>query len=72
MPGTTYACASVIRPTITANSTLCLTVKRNSSDSLPTRPVAAHATAIDCGEIIFAVTPPVVFAATTSVYDRPS
>ena len=72
IPGSTYACASVINPTITANSRLCRTVKRNSSDSLPTRPVAAQATAIDCGEIIFAVTPPVVFAATASVSGTPS
>lgn len=58
-------------PTITANSRLCLTVKRNSSDSRPTRPVAAHATAIDCGEIILPVTPPVVLAATSSVSETP-
>ncbi|MNN41007.1 hypothetical protein D3C81_1551000 [compost metagenome] len=58
-------------PMITANNRLCLTVNRNSSDSFPTSPVAAQATAIDCGEIIFAVTPPVVLAATISVSDTP-
>ena len=42
-------------------------MKRNRSDSLPTRPVAAQATAIDCGEIIFPVTPPLVLAATIKV-----
>ena len=37
-------------------------MKRNRSDSLPTSPTAAQATAIDCGEIILPVTPPVVLA----------
>src|SRR5512143_3405221 len=41
---------------------LCFRVKRNRSDSLPTRPTAAQATAIDCGDIILPVTPPVVLA----------
>src|SRR5690606_30544684 len=35
-------------------------------DSLPTSPVAAHATAMDCGEIILPVTPPLELAATIS------
>src|SRR5512144_3202351 len=45
-----------------AKNRLCFEVKRNRSDSLPTRPTAAQATAIDCGEIILPVTPPVVLA----------
>src|SRR5450830_59789 len=61
----------VMMPMITANNRLCFKVKRNRSDSLPTRPVAAQATAIDWGEIIFAVTPPVVLAATSKVSDTP-
>src|SRR3954454_5710892 len=69
MPVNTYACSTVMIPTIVANIRLCLSVKRNSSDSRPTRPVAAHATAIDCGEIILPVTPPVVLAATSNVSD---
>src|SRR5436309_15024492 len=67
----TYACSVVITPMTRANSRLCLSVKRNRSDSLPTRPVAAQATAIDCGEIILPVTPPVVLAATSSVSEPP-
>jgi hypothetical protein len=46
----------------TGGVTGCLTVKRNRSDSLPTRPTAAQAMAIDCGEIILPVTPPVSWA----------
>src|SRR5699024_4276085 len=56
---------------ITANARLCLTVKRNRSDSLPTNPTAAQAMAMDCGEIIFPVTPPVVLAATNNTSDTP-
>ena len=33
-----------------AKNRLCLTVKRNRSDSLPTNPVAAQATAMDWGD----------------------
>ena len=51
---------------------LCFTVKRNKSDSFPASPTAAQAIAIDCGEIIFPVTPPVVFAATRSTSDTPT
>ncbi|KUZ00143.1 hypothetical protein WS50_29625 [Burkholderia territorii] len=47
--GSTQACTSVIGPTIIANSRLRRAVKRNSPDSLPTRPVVAHAAAIACG-----------------------
>ncbi len=48
-----------------------LTVKRNRSDSFSwLSPTAAQAMAIDCGEIIFPVTPPVVFAVTTSAHQR--
>ena len=43
---------------------VCFTVKRKRSDSLPTRPVAAAATAIDCGDIILPTTPPELLAAT--------
>ncbi|MCY1439729.1 hypothetical protein D9M71_559770 [compost metagenome] len=50
-----------------ANIRLCFRVKRNRSDSLPTMPVAAQATAMDCGEIILPVTPPLVLAATSRV-----
>src|SRR3990167_6257009 len=66
MPVNTYACSRVIRPTKAAKIRLCLRVKRNRSDSLPTRPEAAQATAIDCGEITWPVTPPLVVAATNS------
>src|ERR1700761_6454103 len=59
-------------PISTTKKTLCLTVKRNSSDSCPTMPEAAQATAMDCGEIILPVTPPVVLAATISTSDDPS
>jgi hypothetical protein len=50
---------------------LHFTVKRSSSDSRPTRPTAAQATAIDCGEIILPVTPPVLFAATMRTSETP-
>ena len=59
-------------PMMAANTRLCLTVKRNRSDSLPARPTAAQAMAMDWGEIILPVTPPVVLAATVSTGDRPS
>src|SRR5213080_399143 len=48
---------------ITRRKRLCLIVNRKRSDSLPASPTAAQATAIDCGEIIFPVTPPDEFAA---------
>src|SRR5690606_18368204 len=57
---------------MTAKIKLCFTVKRNRSDSLPARPTAAQAMAIDWGEIILPVTPPVVLAATISTSGRPS
>src|SRR5664279_3086289 len=43
---------------------LCFKVNRNNSDSLPTKPMAAAPTAIDCGEIILPTTPPEALAAT--------
>ena len=52
-----------MRHTINSRNTLCFKVKRSSSDSLPARPTAAQATAIDCGDIIFPVTPPLELAA---------
>nr|GFD32307.1 hypothetical protein [Tanacetum cinerariifolium] len=55
-----------------AKKMLCLSVKRNRSDSLPTRPVAAQATAIDWGEIILPVTPPLELAATISTSLTPN
>lgn len=58
-------------PIITVKVILCFTVKRNKSDSLPTRPTAAQAIAIDCGEIILPVTPPLVFAATSNTSGTP-
>ena len=59
-------------PTNTQKIKLCFTVKRNKSDSLPAKPTAAHATAIDCGEIILPVTPPVVLAATANSGEMPT
>lgn len=59
-------CKKVMIPTNTNRNRLCLIVKRNNSDSLPASPTAAQATAIDCGEIIFPVTPPDEFAAKAS------
>ena len=50
---------------------LCFTVKRNKSDSFPTKPTAAQAIAIDCGEIILPVTPPLVLAATSNTSGTP-
>src|SRR6202035_2541846 len=47
------------------------TVKRKSSDSRPTRPPAAAATAIDWGEIILPTTPPLTFAETVTTGSRP-
>ena len=58
-------------PTIVHKIRLCLTVKRNRFDSLPAKPTAAHATAMDCGEIILPVTPPVVLAATVRFGSMP-
>lgn len=56
----------MITPMKVQKNRLCFSVKRKRSDSLPANPVAAQATAIDCGEIILPVTPPVVFAATNN------
>src|SRR5688572_2791506 len=50
---------------------LCFTVNLNRSDSLPTRPTAAAPMAIDCGEIIFPVTPPEAFALTVTTGSTP-
>ena len=52
IPVNTYACNNVITPITLAKIT---------------RPTAAQAIAIDCGEIILPVTPPLVFAATSRV-----
>ena len=57
--------------TIASISSEWRTVNRNRPDSLPTRPVAAQATAIDCGEIILPVTPPDALAATASSGSMP-
>ena len=51
---------------------LYLNVKRSNSDSLPIKPTAAAATAIDCGEIILPVTPPDEFAASASTGSIPT
>lgn len=64
--GIMYAWITVSKPIKVQKNRLCFRVKRKRSDSLPANPVAAQATAIDCGEIIFPVTPPVVFAATNN------
>lgn len=50
---------------------LCLKVNRKRSDSLPTRPTAAAPTAIDWGEIILPVTPPVALALTVTKGSNP-
>lgn len=47
-------------------------VKRKRSDSLPSKPTAAQAIAIDCGEIILPVTPPIALAATVNSGVTPS
>ena len=57
-------CRKTIIHTSNSKKRLCFKVKRNSSDSLPAKPTAAQATAMDCGEIIFPVTPPEEFVAT--------
>ena len=69
--GKTYACKVVMMPTMVHRIKLCFTVKRNRFDSLPAKPTAAHATAMDCGEIILPVTPPVVLAATVRFGSTP-
>ena len=55
----------IIHTTISKKK-LCLTVNLSKSDSLPTSPTAAAATAIDCGEIILPTTPPDALAATAT------
>ena len=45
---------------------LCFKVKRSRSASLPTSPTEADPIAIDWGEIILPVTPPVAFDATVT------
>ena len=50
---------------------LCLTVNLNRSDSFPTSPTAAAPMAIDCGEIIFPVTPPEALALTVTTGSTP-
>src|SRR3974390_674343 len=56
--GTTYACSKTTTTTTARSMTEYLSVLRKMSVSLPTNPVAAHATAIDCGEISLPMTPP--------------
>jgi len=43
---------------------LCFIVNRKISDSFPIKPTEAAPTAIDCGDIIFPVTPPQALALT--------
>ena len=57
--------------TISNKKILCLTVKRNKSDSFPANPTAAQATAMDCGEIILPVTPPEELAASANTGSIP-
>ena len=45
--------------------------KAEQGPTLPTRPTAAQVMAIDWGEIILPVTPPVVFAATSRISETP-
>ena len=59
-------------PTMTARTSECFTVKLNRSPSLPTRPDAAVATAMLCGEIILPQTPPEEFAATVRIGSTPT
>ena len=59
-----YACKKVITQIILTMPKLCRTARRNSSPSLPTSLVEAVATAMLCGEIIFAATPPEELEAT--------
>src|SRR5262245_4848515 len=60
--GNTYACSSVMSPTIDARMTLCQMTALKMSASLPTWWVAAVATQIDWASIILPMTPPVLLA----------
>src|SRR5262245_57475280 len=66
------AWSQAITPTIATMTIECGSVNRSSSGSRPTSPLAAHATVIDCGEIIFPVTPPEEFDATVRIGLRSS
>ena len=66
-----YACKIVIIQIKDSITKLCFTVKRKRSASLPIRPTAAVPIAIDCGEIILPVTPPLAFAATVTTGSTP-
>jgi len=52
--GTRYACSRTTTMTSASSMTQYFRILRKMSVSLPRRPVAAQATAIDCGEISFA------------------
>src|SRR6266436_8305562 len=65
-PGTTQASTSTIKATKPSRVSEYLIVLRKISVSLPTKPVAAQAIAIDWGEINLPATPPNRFAEVVS------
>src|ERR1700693_1441825 len=65
-PGTTHAFSSTITPTKPSRVSEYLIVLRKRSVSLPTKPVAAQAIAIDWGEISLPATPPKMLAEVVS------
>src|SRR5712692_2378950 len=65
-PGTTQASSSTISMTKPSTASEYLMVLRKMSVSLPTRPVAAQAIAIDWGDINLPATPPNRFAEVVS------
>ena len=67
----TYACKSVSTEMTSTMAILCFRVNRKMVPSSPTRPVAAVATAMLWGEIIFPVTPPLELAATMRLGSTP-
>src|SRR3984957_20007024 len=70
-PGTTQASTSTIRTTKPSRVSEDLIVLRKISVSLPTRPVAAQAIAIDWGEITLPATPPKMLAEVVSTGFNP-
>ena len=60
-----------MREMISTMATLCFKANRKMEPSSPTMPVAAVATAMDWGEIIFPTTPPLELAATMRVGSTP-
>src|SRR5262249_33593584 len=66
--GQTYACASVIRPTMAARTMLCQITALKMSASLPTWYVAAVATQMLWASIILPMTPPVLLAVQMSTW----